>query len=317
MAGAIEPLFSVIIPVYNRAHAVGDAIRSVLAQTCQDFEIVVVDDGSSDDPAAAISSIGDPRIHFIRQPNRGGGAARNTGIDNARGRFIAPLDSDDVFLPAHLETMKALLAATANTVGYARMIVDRGHGRTMLKPPRAIGADEHMATYLLCDRGFIPTITVVVPTAMARQVRYHEHLRYAEDTDFAIRLYLAGCKFVMAEEPGAVWKDIPDPNRSSAGRKGARLMGWLEELKDQIPERAYYGARGWVIAKGVASTDKWAALKMYLTALRHGCYSVRLSAIIFLQIFLPDRAYRLLADRAVGAIGSGKKNAIAQAPLSP
>jgi glycosyltransferase involved in cell wall biosynthesis len=287
----------------------------VLAQSCQDFEIVVVDDGSTDEPAAAISAIGDPRIHFIRQQNRGGGAARNMGIDNARGRFIAPLDSDDVFLPTHLETMKALLEGTENTVGYARMVVDRGGGRTMLKPPRAIGADEHMATYLLCDRGFIPTITVVVPTAMARLVRYHENLRYAEDTDFALRLYLAGCKFVMLEAPGAVWKDMPDPNRSSAGRKGARLIGWLEELKPQIPQRAYYGARGWVIAKGVAPTDKWTALKMYLTALRHGCYSPRLSAIVFLQIFLPDRAYRLLADRAVGVIG--KRKGVAQAPLSP
>ena len=302
MADAIEPFFSVIIPVYNRAHTVGDAIRSVLAQTCQDFEIVVVDDGSTDDPASAIAAFCDPRIHYIRQPNRGGGAARNAGIGHARGQFIAPLDSDDQFLPHHLETMKAMLAGTSKTVGYARMVVDRGGGRTLVKPPRAIAPGEHMATYLLCDRGFVPTITVVVPTAMARQVRYHESLRYAEDTDFAIRLYLAGCKFVMAEAAGAVWKDMPDPNRSSAGRKGVRLIGWLEDLRPVIPPAAYYGARGWVIAKGVATTDKWAALKMYLTALRHGCYAPRLAAIVFLQIFLSDRAYRLVADRAIGAV---------------
>ena len=117
------PFFSVIVPVFNRAPVLGAALQSVLTQTCQDFEIVVVDDGSSDDPRAVVEAIGDPRIRYLRQDNRGGGTARNTGIDAARGRFIAPLDSDDVFLPHHLERMKALLEGSTGTVGYARILV--------------------------------------------------------------------------------------------------------------------------------------------------------------------------------------------------
>src|ERR1700744_2070777 len=108
------PFFTVIIPVFNRANVLGDAIRSVLAQTCQDFEIVIVDDGSRDDPGAVIAAFHDPRLRFVRQENQGVGTARNTAIDTARGRFIAPLDSDDVFLPHHLETMKAMLEHTAD-----------------------------------------------------------------------------------------------------------------------------------------------------------------------------------------------------------
>jgi len=104
-----QPHFSVIIPVYNRAKTLGAAIQSVLAQSCQDFEIVIVDDGSTDDPAAVIAQFSDPRIRFLRQKNQGGGAARNAAIDAARGRLIAPLDSDDIFLPHHLQTMKMLL----------------------------------------------------------------------------------------------------------------------------------------------------------------------------------------------------------------
>src|SRR5581483_10971011 len=103
------PFFSVIIPVYNRAGALGAAIESVLAQSCQDFEIVVVDDGSKDDPRSVIDSFRDFRIRYIRQENQGGGVARNTAIDAARGAYIAPLDSDDVFLPHHLQTMRDLL----------------------------------------------------------------------------------------------------------------------------------------------------------------------------------------------------------------
>lgn len=293
------PLFSVVIPVHNRAHALGNALASVLAQTCQDFEIVVIDDGSTDDPKRILDSLGDARIRFRRQENRGASAARNAGIDAARGRYVAFLDSDDVFLTHHLETMKRLLDGKTNTVGYARILVDRGDGRVFTKPPRALRAGEHMATYLLCDRGFVPTISLVVDAATARRVRYDETLSFGDDKDFALRLYLAGCKFEMSENPGAVWHDIYDPNRVSGARKGARLAQWLEKMRPHIPERAYYACRGWPIAKGMADTDAIGALGMYATALWRRCYRPKLAAVIFLQIFLPDRVYRQLADTAI------------------
>ncbi|HWA92691.1 MAG TPA: glycosyltransferase family 2 protein [Rhizomicrobium sp.] len=297
------PFFTVVIPVYNRAGVLGAAVASVLAQTEQDFEIVVVDDGSKDDPARALPA--DPRIRFVRQPNKGGGAARNAGIDLARGRFVAFLDSDDVYLPNHLGAMRRLLDGTTDTVGYARIVVDRGEGRTFLKPPRAIRAGEHMATYLLCDRGFVPTITVAVERETAKRVRYHEDLRTAEDTDFAIRLFLAGQSFVMAEQPGAVWKDVPDPGRTSAGRKGGRMIQWLEELRPRIPARAYHGCRGWAIAKYVILNDRGAALKLYLRAALGGCYRPGLAGIVALQIFLSDRVYRAVADCAIRWLRAG------------
>jgi glycosyltransferase involved in cell wall biosynthesis len=305
----VTPLFSVIIPVFNRADVLAAAISSVLDQTCADFEIIVVDDGSRDDPRSVVESFSDPRIRFHRQDNRGGGAARNAGIDLARGRYVAFLDSDDRYLPGHLQAMRALLDGKTNTVGYARMLVDRGGGRVFMKPPRAIAPGEHMATYLLCDRGFVPTITVVVDRETARRVRYTESVRAAEDTDFAIRLFLDGQQFVMAEQPGAVWTDISDPNRTSSGRKGGRMIAWLEEMKPLIPARAYYGCRGWAIAKFVASTSPFRALAMYASAVARGCYGPGLAAIVFLQIYLSDRAYRAVADGAIAWLGAGLRPA--------
>src|SRR5579864_1675986 len=126
------PFFSVIIPVYDRAEPLRRAIESVLVQSCQDFEIVVVDDGSKDNPRAVADSFHDPRIRSICQPNSGAGKARNTAIDQAHGRFIAPLDSDDLFLPHHLASMKTVLENTSDMVGYARVQVDRGCGRVFL-----------------------------------------------------------------------------------------------------------------------------------------------------------------------------------------
>jgi hypothetical protein len=299
-----QPHFSVIIPVFNRATVLGTAIASVLAQTCQDFEIVIVDDGSTDDPAATVAGFADPRIRLLRQDNRGGGAARNTAIDAARGRFIAPLDSDDVFLPHHLAAMKALLEASHNTAGYARILVDRGNGRTFLKPPRAIREGEDMGEYLLCRRGFVPTITLVVERLMAQRVGYHPDLRAAEDTDFAIRLAEAGCKFIMAPEPGAIWKDLPDPGRTSAGGPSSRTQRfalWLEQMKPRMTGRAWLGGRGWGYAKMVARDgEKWRALKLYLSAVQNKCYAPRLAVIIALQVFLGADTYRRLADTAIG-----------------
>ncbi|MBN9588826.1 MAG: hypothetical protein BGN85_09545 [Alphaproteobacteria bacterium 64-11] len=293
------PFFSVIIPVYNRAVPLERALQSVLVQTCQDFEIVVVDDGSADDPRAVAESFADPRIRFVRQDNAGGGAARNAAIDAACGRFIAPLDSDDIFLPHHLERMQALLKDTdGSVVGYARIRVERGGGRVILKPPRAIREGEHMATYLLAERGFVPTITIAVERRTARRIRYDGVLRTAEDTDFALRLYLAGCRFRMIEEPGAVWMDLADPGRTSATRRGQRFGGWLDRLKPMIPARAYHGGRGWAYAKLIAHERPLAALGLYLNAVLRGCYAPGLAVIVFLQIFL-GRRYRNLADHAI------------------
>lgn len=99
-----RPLISVIIPTYNRAHLVGRAIQSVLNQTFQDFEIIVVDDGSTDNTEEVVRAFNDPRIHYIRHKgNYGASAARNTGIRVAKGEYVAFLDSDDEWSPTKLE----------------------------------------------------------------------------------------------------------------------------------------------------------------------------------------------------------------------
>jgi hypothetical protein len=294
-----EPFFSVIIPVYNRAHALRRAIESVRAQSCQDFEIVVVDDGSHDDPGAVVASFNDPRTRFYVQANGGGGKARNTAIDHARGRFIAPLD--------HLASMKALLDNSTGLVGYAQVQVDRGVGRIFLKPPRAIRDGEDMATYLLCDRGFVPTITTVVPRVAAVRIRYDENMRRAEDTDFAIRLFLAGYRFHMLAQPGAVWQDGFDPGRTSAIGGGEKLGAWLSRMRPHIPEGAWHGGRGWAYAKLIVSKQPLLALSLYLNAVLRGCYRPSQAGIIFLQIFLGRTGYRHLADHIIAwlHIGNG------------
>lgn len=294
---ARTPYFSVVIPVYNRAHSIGVALRSVLAQTFQDFEVIVVDDGSTDDLASAVAQIGDDRIRLIRQENSGANVARNRGIDNARGTYVALLDSDDEFLPHHLSAAAEVHRRDPDVVIYSRVVVDRGDGRTFMKPPRPMRVGEHMAEYLLCDHGFLPTITLVLPTALARSVRYDETLPFGQDTDFAIRLYDAGARFLMLEEPSAVWHDTASPDRVSARQTPDVRARWLESARPRITTRAYYGCRGWYLAKALARHGSLGrALAFYLSATLRGCYSPRMALVVGMQVLIPPSFYRKLAD---------------------
>jgi glycosyltransferase involved in cell wall biosynthesis len=104
------PLVSVIIPTHDRAWCIKRAVDSVLAQTFRDFELIVVDDGSGDDTIRRLSVYGNA-LRLLKQANRGVSAARNTGIETARGRWIALLDSDDYWLPEKLSVQVAWVAA--------------------------------------------------------------------------------------------------------------------------------------------------------------------------------------------------------------
>lgn len=100
----MDPKVSVIIPTYNRAHSLSQAIQSVLDQTYQNIELIIVDDGSKDNTAEVIKNFNDSRIkYFLHDANFGGSTARNTGIKNSTGKYLAFLDSDDVWLERKLE----------------------------------------------------------------------------------------------------------------------------------------------------------------------------------------------------------------------
>jgi glycosyltransferase involved in cell wall biosynthesis len=108
-SGSTEPTVSVVIPLYNKGKYVERALTSVLAQTYQPFEIIVIDDGSTDDGPEKVLKLNDPGIILIRQENRGPGAARNAGLAMAKGKYVSFLDADDEWLPSFLETGLLLL----------------------------------------------------------------------------------------------------------------------------------------------------------------------------------------------------------------
>jgi glycosyltransferase involved in cell wall biosynthesis len=112
-------LVSVVIPLYNKVRHIQRAIDSVLAQTIADFELIVVDDGSTDGGADVVAGCADPRVRLVRQTNVGVSAARNRGIDEAAGQLVAFLDADDQWLPCFLETVLALWRRYPNAGAFA------------------------------------------------------------------------------------------------------------------------------------------------------------------------------------------------------
>lgn len=145
--------FSVVIPLYDKAPYIVAAVNSVLAQTFQDFEVVVVDDGSDDGGAELVEAIADPRVSVVRQVNAGVSAARNTGISRAGGEWVAFLDADDWLHPHYLATLVDVQNKHpgADTVAADHLLV--GHSEGMW-PPTWPATDDSPAVEVIEDLPF-------------------------------------------------------------------------------------------------------------------------------------------------------------------
>jgi glycosyltransferase involved in cell wall biosynthesis len=167
------PRVSVIIPTYNRADLIPQAIDSVLQQTFSDFEIIVVDDGSTDDTAAAVKAYGD-RVRYVWTPNGGTGHARNVGMQHARGRYFTFLDSDDLLYPYALELQTRLLERfPAVSMVCAEMTGFDDHGfveRYHLKSYHSSTFRDKSVTYDAIFESSIPLLeTGAVPEGVLRE----------------------------------------------------------------------------------------------------------------------------------------------------
>ncbi len=181
---------SVIIPTYNYARFLGEAIDSVLAQTLPPLEIIVVDDGSTDDTTELLAAYGD-RIRVLRQKNQGVGMARNAGIAAARGDYLAFLDSDDAWYPCKLELQMQRFAEQPELglVHCGAETID-SQGRTLAMTTG--GMEGHVAEAMLrLDREVIMPqgSSIVVPKGVAEEIGgYDVRLPPSEDWDFCYRI---------------------------------------------------------------------------------------------------------------------------------
>lgn len=199
------PTVSIIVPAYNQSRYLGDAIRSALAQTRADLEVIVVDDGSTDDTPAVCQGFTDPRVRYVWQENRGLSAARNTGLREARGEFLSFLDSDDQFLPEKLELLLAAFERDPGlglVAGQAVLIDQEGRpiGEVFDRPLPAGLAD------LLLGNPLHVGSVLLRREWQARVGHFDETLRSYEDWDMWLRLARAGCRMEWVPKPVSLYR---------------------------------------------------------------------------------------------------------------
>ena len=188
------PRVSVIIPTYNRRAYVQEAIDSVLAQTYTDYEIIVVDDGSTDGTGDALQERRGDRIRYVWQENQGESVARNKGIEMAHGEFIALLDSDDLWAPEKLQKQVAYLDAHCETgavICQGLVIDEQGNLRHDWPVLGANMSDEDLTLEAMLTINTIssPSSMMMMRYAIAEAVGgFDPEIRYGEDWDFCIRM---------------------------------------------------------------------------------------------------------------------------------
>src|SRR6056297_3103776 len=188
-----NPKVSVFIPVHNREHYIRVAVNSILAQTFEDFELIMVDDGSSDGTADVLARYSDPRLRVLRNPaNLGIPASRNRGLEAARGEYIALLDSDDHAYPERLQRQVRFLDdhPEITQVGSWCSFMD-SDGNMLDKVRRQPLKPEDINAHLLFHCPVINR-TVMARTAVLQETAYDTDFPRCQDYDMHSRLVIAG-----------------------------------------------------------------------------------------------------------------------------
>jgi glycosyltransferase involved in cell wall biosynthesis len=185
---------SVVIPAYNYGKFLAESIESVLSQTHQDLEIIVVDDGSTDQTRSIVGKISDSRLRYLYQTNQGLSAARNTGIRNSRHPFVAFLDADDLWLPgmlqAALEQFSRLSSDYAMVACFSLRMTESGVpiDRVEVRAGEELQTRQIQAKHIVLKSRFMPSSVVVKRHVFTELGSFDTALRSSEDRDMWIRI---------------------------------------------------------------------------------------------------------------------------------
>jgi glycosyltransferase involved in cell wall biosynthesis len=253
------PLFSVIIPLYNKEKYIQQTVESVLQQTFVDFELLIVNDESTDESVAVVSQISDHRIHLIENSkNLGLSATRNHGISKAKGTIIALLDADDVWLPNFLETIQNLHNTFPEAAMYGTDYVQTYTSHENLIPRKNIASSLQGTSFLLADffeASMFQPIFCQSSLAFKREICkegavFNPKITFAEDIDFYIKY---GSKYRIAyhyEALAEVRFDVPDQmsKNSIATKVLPNLDSYEEVAKDNNSLKKYLDLYRYIFA---------------------------------------------------------------------
>lgn len=243
-----DPTVSVIVPTYNRSGLIGRAIRSILAQSIFEIEIIVVDDASTDGTEDVVKSFCDERIRYIKlQDNGGASRARNIGAAAAQGKYLAFLDSDDEWLMEMLEMQLAVLTSDnscdAVLAGFIRYY---GQSPEYISPPALSDSTQEVIAQVLSKNFVTPQILMLTRSCFAALGGFDERLSHREDWDFGLRL-VSRYKVKRVCAPLAMVYETPGNLTSMTSQKLDTLELFLEkhqgifaEYKQQLAHHLWF-----------------------------------------------------------------------------
>ena len=244
--GGILPLISFIIPCYKQSAYLADAVRSVLSQTVVDIEAIVIDDGSPDDPLTELSNFqSDPRLHYIRQQNRGLPAARNRGIQDSHGTYLNFLDSDDWLDPEFGERLSAVLESDPN-LGFAYCDLEEVYeppASSTGQTPYSVGASRRTTSgdilpSLLLGGYFTPNCALVPRSVMETVGTFDEGLGGHADWDLWLRIIARGWRARYVDRRLTHYRIHGDNMSFQREQMRATQLAVLGKLFRTCPERA-------------------------------------------------------------------------------
>jgi len=335
MLEMLRPAVSVIMPVYNVEAFVGDAIRSVQSQNFRDFELIIVDDGGADRSLAICRAFDDPRIRIVTQRNRGLAGARNTGIAQARGRYIALLDSDDLWESRKLAVHVAHLDAHPDVgASYGGSELVDGAGRRLgiyQRPKAGIASAKDVFCGRTIANGSVPVFRremleegALPGDRAGRTYYFDETLRRSEDVECWTRLALTS-RFQFESVP-----EILTLYRVNSGGLSAdvvrQLASWDEVCaKMERIDPAFIAAHGreargrelrYLARRCVQIRDRGLGLTLALEALSHCPRLLFEEPIKTLTTLIACFAMRTLSSTAFGALLRIASPALAEGSVS-
>ena len=264
----MHPRVSVVIPTRNRPESVRRAVMSVLSQTVEDIELIVVIDGPDLCTAGVLSEMHDRRLRYVELPrNVGGSEARNEGIRQARTDWIALLDDDDEWLPAKLERQLSAVERTPYILPViATQVIARSSQGDFIWPRRPPNPAEHVGEYLFVRRtmfmgeGFLQTSSLLAPRSLFQAIPFHAGLQRHEDWDWLLRVWtIRGVGLELVMEPLVVWNDDMGRSRISTKRNWRQSLEWIQSVPHLVTPKVYAGFIVTVVSPNASKQGAWDA----------------------------------------------------------
>lgn len=287
------PLISIVIPTYNRAYTIERTINSVLNQTYSNFEIIIIDDASTDNTENIITSIKDSRVKYMKlNQNSMGRKPRNLGINMSQGEYIAFLDSDDEWFPDKLEKQVRFIESNkgknSDCLCFTNLTTKNGKSEKINKNS-SFRKETDIMDYIFVGNNRVQTSTFMVSSSIAKQTLFDPQLKKHQDWDFCLRLKQNKAEFMFLNENLTIWHNGTREDRISNKYKNKDLsVNWFNNNKKFLSEKAQWGFKVKVLVEYlIENGEKEEAKKILLTSYKYNGINRYSLLKKLIKIYLP------------------------------